>query len=317
MGRSLVIVCEPIPDEAVAWLGERAEVLCVGPGGAGFDGALARAEALVVRTYTRVDAALLSRAPRLRVVGRAGVGVDNIDLAACAAAGVRVVHTPEANADAVVELVLGLVLDVLRSRPLVERAMTRAEWDALRETLVAPRQLAGSTLGVYGFGRVGSRLGRVGAALGMRVIYHDVREIAEGERWGAAPVDRDVLLSESDVLSVHVDDRPGNRGLIDAAALAKVKPGVVLVNTSRGFVVDAGACAAFLRQNPGATAILDVHEPEPVGGEYPLLGLPNARLTPHIGAATGRAKAAMGWVVRDVWRVLGGDEPEFEARAKA
>ncbi|MEZ6242420.1 MAG: NAD(P)-dependent oxidoreductase [Phycisphaerales bacterium] len=312
--RAMVLVAEPIPAEAVRWLGERVEVVASAPGEANFAESLARASGLVVRTYTRVDAALLAAAPHLRVVGRAGVGVDNIDLAACAARGVRVVHTPLANADAVVELVLGLVLDVLRPRPLVDRAMSPQEWGALRESLIAPRQLAGSTLGVYGFGRVGSRLGRVGVALGMRVLSHDVREIPEAERHGATPVDVETLLAESDVVSVHVDERGSNRGLIGPDAFARLRRDVVFVNTSRGFVVDAGSCAEFLRENPGATAILDVHEPEPIEAGSPLLGLANARLTPHIGAATARAKEAMGWVVRDVWRVIEGETPEFEAR---
>lgn len=134
--RAMVLVAEPIPAEAVRWLGERVEVVASAPGEANFAESLARASGLVVRTYTRVDAALLAAAPHLRVVGRAGVGVDNIDLAACAARGVRVVHTPLANADAVVELVLGLVLDVLRPRPLVDRAMSPQEWGALRESLI-------------------------------------------------------------------------------------------------------------------------------------------------------------------------------------
>ncbi len=313
--RALVVVTEPIPEEASAWLAQRAEVVACAQGEAGFGLLLSRADALVVRTYTRVDAALLAGAPRVRVVGRAGVGVDNINLDACAARGVRVVHTPGANTDAVVELVLASVLDVVRPRPLVERAMSQQEWGALRESLVAPRQLAGSTLGVWGYGRVGSRLGRVGSALGMRVIYHDVREIPEDGRHGAAPVEPHTLLAESDVLSVHVDDRAGNRGLVTADAFGRMRPGVVFVNTSRGFVVDAGACARFLRENQGAAAVLDVHDPEPIEAGNPLLVLPNARLTAHIGAATAHAKDAMGWVVRDVWRVLEGEAPEFEARA--
>lgn len=314
MDKPLVVVCEAIPPGAAGWLRERAAVAECGPRDARLGELLARAEGLVVRTYTRVDGALLAGAPRLRVVGRAGVGVDNIHLDACAARGVRVVHTPEANADAVVELVLGMALDVLRPRPLVDRVLPPEAWGALRESLVAPRQLAGSTLGVYGYGRVGSRLGRAGAALGMRVLYHDLRPIPEGEQWGGQAVDRETLLGESDVLSVHVDGRAGNRGLIGEDAFGRMRRGVVFVNTSRGFVVDAGACAEFLLENPVATAILDVHDPEPVAAGSPLLGLPNARLTPHIGAATARAKEAMGWVVRDVWRVLSGQEPEFEAR---
>ena len=308
-----MVVCEPIAPEARAWLVGVCEVIDAGvsPG----DDELARAHGLVVRTYTPVDGALLARAPRLRVVGRAGVGVDHIDLAACAARGVRVVHTPEANAGSVAELVFACLLDVLRPRPRVRRAMDGEAWSRLRERCLAPRSLEGSTLGVLGLGRVGRRVARIGGAMGMRVIYHDLLEIDPAVREGAAPVGMDELLSESDVVSVHVDGRETNRGLIGEGEFGRMRSDAVFVNMSRGMVVDEDACAAFLRANPGATAILDVHEREPIGAGSALLGLENAVLLPHIGSATRRAKLAMSWVVRDVVAVLRGEAPAYEVRA--
>ncbi len=306
------MVCEAISPQARAWLGERAEVIDAGADPS--DESLARAAGLVVRTYTRVDGAMLARAPGVRVVGRAGVGLDNIDLGACAARGVRVVHTPEANAGAVAELVFAGVLDAIRPRPRITEAMDAQAWRELRERSVATMSLEGSTLGVFGFGRIGRRVARAGRAFGMRVIYCDLREIPAAQREGAEAVEAETLLAQADVLSVHVDGREGNRGLIGGGAFGRMRAGVVFVNTSRGFVLDEAACAAFLLKNQGARAVLDVHSSEPIAGDSPVLGLENATLLPHIGSATRGAKEAMGWVVRDVVAVLTGEAPAFEAR---
>ena len=147
----------------------------------------------------------------------------------------------------------------------------------------------------------------------MRVVYHDLLEIPEGDREGAIPVDRAALLTEADVLSVHVDGRPENRGLIGADVLAVLKPDARFVNAARGFVVDAEDLRAWLDANPDAHAICDVHEPEPVPHDHPLLGHPRALLTPHLGAGTRPAKDRMGGVVEDVWRVLVGEPPIWPA----
>ncbi|MBL8760711.1 MAG: 3-phosphoglycerate dehydrogenase [Phycisphaerae bacterium] len=312
--RPRVVVSEELSAGALAWLGERCEVECVRfDAGAAFDAALSRADALVVRTYTKVTAELLAKGARLRVVGRAGVGLDSIDVCACRARGVEVVYTPDANTVAVSEYVLALVVDAFRPRGFVEGALAQAEWSALRKEMIAPRQLSELTLGILGLGRIGKRVARWARALDMNVIYHDLLEMPEAVRCGARPVSRDELLAGADVLTIHVDGRASNRGLVTAEWLARVKRDVTIVNTSRGFVVEAGALAAFLRTSAGARAILDVHEPEPFGAEYPLLGLPNAFLAAHLAACTRTAHENMSWVVRDVWRVLAGEAAEFSA----
>src|SRR5207253_3092913 len=135
----------------------------------------------------------------------------------------------------------------------------------------------------------------------------------DDQRFGASPVSRDQLLRESDIVSLHVDARPSNRHLVNAAALALVRPDVILVNTSRGLVVDDEALRMFLIKNGAARAILDVHDPEPIEPFHPLLGVANASLLPHLGAATKLAHANMSLVVRDVWRVLCKERPEFPA----
>jgi phosphoglycerate dehydrogenase-like enzyme len=223
------------------------------------------------------------------------------------------VHTPGANTSAVVEFVLAVLLDAIRPRLFIDRAMTPAQWESLREDLTAPRQVEGLTLGVLGLGRVGSCVARIAGALGATVLFNDLLDIPETARAGAQPVPLEALLQRADALTVHVDGRPANRGLIGERALALVRPDMLMINTSRGLVVDEPALAAFLLAHPDSRAILDVHAQEPIGLDSPLLGLPNVYLTPHIGAATRPAHLAMSWVVRDVWRVLCGQAPERPA----
>ncbi|MBX3404941.1 MAG: hypothetical protein KF699_16135 [Phycisphaeraceae bacterium] len=309
----LILQTEHLDPAAAAWLAERARIVACSADDPRFGALLAEADALLIRTYTLVDDALLARAPRLRVVARAGVGLDNVDIPACTRRGVRVVSTPGANTRAVVELVFAFLLDALRPRVFLDHALDAAPWKELRKELQAPRQLCDLTLGIIGMGKVGTAIARVAAAMEMRVLYHDLVEIPAAMRAGAEPVALDALLAESDVVSLHVDARPANRGMFGTEQLALCKPDSIIVNTSRGFVVDAAALAAFLRAHPAASAIVDVHEPEPFGNDYPLLGLPNAHLSPHIGAATATANRNMSWVVRDLWRVLSGEEPEWPA----
>ena len=313
--RPLVIQTEDLDPEPAAWLAERCEfVVCPFGDEVRFEGLLPRAEGLVVRTYTQVNRGLLARAPKLRVVGRAGVALENIDVAACRERGIKVVHTPGANTRAVVELVTAFLVDAFRPRLYLEGPIAPERWHQIRREVIAKRELNELTLGILGFGRIGSAVARVGAALDMRVLYNDLIEVPAPKRAGAEPVSFERLLAESDVLTVHVDYRPENKHLLNAAAFARLKPGVLFLNTSRGFVVDPAALAAFLKANPEARAMLDVHDPsEPIKAGYPLLGLPNARLTPHLASGTEKAKRNMSWVVRDIWRVLNGDAPEWEA----
>lgn len=318
MERPVVLITESLAPEPEAWLAERAEVIRGAPGDAGFDGALARTAGLVVRTYTIVDAALLDRAPNLRVVGRAGVGLDNIDLDACAARGVRVVHTPDANRDAVVEYVISMLLPAVRPIAALDAALGGDAWHEHRKRAVTERSSETETLGVIGFGGIGSGVARAARALSMRVLVCDVRELGD-EELRSAMLDRsdvvgmDELLERSSCVSVHVDAHDRNLRLIDSGAFARMRGDVILVNTSRGFVVDPDAAAVFAREHPSATLILDVHDPEPIDPGSALWGLRNVTMTAHIAAGTRSAKTRMSWVVRDVMRVLGGEEPEHDA----
>lgn len=276
-------------------------------------------DGLVVRTYTQVDAALLDRTARLRVVGRAGVGLDNVDLDECQRRSIAVVFTPDANSQAVVEYVLALIMDDLRPRVALSgtSATDPEHFHHLRRTAVG-RQLDRLTVGIIGFGRIGKRLGRVIHALGVRLLVRDLlseQELRTGVDYPFEYVGHDDLLRQSDIVSLHVDGRAENRHMVGSEALSHLKPEALLINTARGMLIDAQALRRWLleHQEQGARAVLDVHDPEPLSDGYPLLGLPNVRLLPHLASRTHQALENMSWVVRDVVAVLDGATSRFPA----
>ena len=299
-----MIQTEHLSEAAAGWLAERADLVVGAPGSPEFEAAAGSAQAMVVRTYTEVDERLLARLPSLRAVGRAGVGLDNIDVAACGRRGVRVFSTPDANTQAVVEYVTCLVCDALRPRAFLDGPVSRARWDELRSEVVAHRQMNELRVGILGLGRIGRRVAQVMRAIGSEVVYCDLADIPEERRNGARPVGVEELFESSDVVTVHVDGRASNRGFVSAPLVARMRADAVFINTSRGFVVDHRALAGALRSNPGMLALLDVHDPEPVTADNPLLGLPNAHLAPHLASRTDAAMEAMSWVVRDVWEAI-------------
>jgi D-3-phosphoglycerate dehydrogenase len=321
--RHKIIVTETLDETPAKWLAERADVVWCRHDSPELAGHLQNADGLVVRTYTLVTPEFLSRAPKLNVVGRAGVGLDNINIPACRARGVEVVYTPDANTQAVVEYVLGLVLDEFRPRHVMPTHVSNDEFHRLRKIHVG-KQLDQFTLGILGFGRIGKRLGRVAAAIGMRVLVNDLlpepglRAAVAEAPGGAYPfefVDAATLYRSSHVLSIHVDGRPENRAIINADALALLKPTCVLINAARGMLIDTPALAAWAKKvaPAGGVAVIDVHEPEPPPADYPLFDLKNVRLLPHLASRTPEALENMSWVVRDVLGVLDGEKPMFPA----
>jgi D-3-phosphoglycerate dehydrogenase len=269
---------------------------------------------MVVRTYTKVNDTLLARGPNLKVVGRGGVGLENIDVAACRARGVEVVYTPDANTQAVAEFVIGYALQLLRPWALFrDRAYEPAEFKRVRETFRGA-QLNELTVGVLGMGRVGRRVGHIAATgFGARVIYNDLLDVRSHLTFPATAVDPPTLFREADVITLHVDMRAGNEHLVGAPLLALMKPTAILINASRGEVLDAAALAAAIRDRRIAGAAIDVFDPEPPPADYPLLGQSNVLLTPHMAARTSTAVENMGWVVRDVVDVLNGRPPKYPA----
>ena len=260
---------------------------------------LALADGLIVRTYTQVNDELLSAAPKLRVVGRAGVGLENIDQAACARRGVAVISTPGANMHAVCEYVFNMIFHLGRPLVHVPDSISAEAFHAYRKT-IRGLELHGKTMGILGMGRNGRAVGRVAYAFGMRVIYNDLLDVAAHVDFPARSVTKPELYAESDILTVHVSHVEGNRNLISAAALERMRQTAYLINTSRGEVIDAAALAVALQGGRLAGAALDVHEPEPPPAEYPLWGVKNLILAPHLAARTQGAMDAMSWVARDV-----------------
>jgi phosphoglycerate dehydrogenase-like enzyme len=309
MNRPAVLITESIAPAPLRWLEQHAEVLTGQPS----PDLLAQIQALIVRTYTRVDSELLELAPALRVVARAGVGLDNIDLDACRARSIPVVYTPDANTHAVAEYVISMMIQALRPIDRLRAPLDDRRWQQVRAEAVTPRSCVGARLGIIGFGRIGSSVARTAAAMGMQVRYTDLREIDPADRHGAAPCDLAEIARDSDVVSVHVDARTGNQHLLDASFFRSLRSDAVLINTARGSVLDTNAAAAFAATHPEARLVLDVFDPEPIEPDSPLWGLDNAVLTPHIAAGTAGAKEAMSWVVRDVVRVLNNQAPTHPA----
>ena len=302
--RPLVVITEHLSEEATAWLEERAEVVHASVTDDAFLAIAPRVNALIVRTYTEVDEALLDTLPLLRAVGRAGVGLDNVDERACAQRGIHVFNTPDANTQAVVEYVLALLCDALRPRLFLDAPVCKEEWNEIRQEVVGLWQMNELVLGILGFGRVGKRIAEVARAIGFQVIYNDLLEIPESARFGAQPVGIEALFTDADIVTIHVDGRSENRKFVSAALINIMRSDAVMINTARGMVLDDTALAGFLARNPAAMAMLDVHDPEPFTAENPLLGLPNAHLAPHLASRTMSAMDAMSWVVKDVWRVI-------------
>lgn len=253
--------------------------------------ALAGVSGLVVRGATKVTAEVLAGAPSLRVVVRAGTGLDNVDLAAAERANVVVRNTPAANAVSVAELVFGLLLAFERHVPAAAADLRAGKWE---KTKYAGRELAGRTLGLVGFGRIGREVATRARAFGMEVVAHDplLASWPAGFEW-AKRVTLDELVAASDVLSLHLPLTRETRGMIGAAELARMKEGALLVNAARGGVVDEAALHAALVAGRPRGALLDVFATEPASGN-PLLALPNVLATPHLGASTREAQVRAG-----------------------
>jgi glyoxylate reductase len=296
MGR--VFVSCPLPGDAVARL-EREHDVVVGVEHEGVRGeAFARAagsiDAIVALLTDRVDAALLARAPRLRVVANVAVGVDNVDLAACRARGVAVSNTPGVLTEATADLAFGLLIDAARRITEGDRIVRRGAFPGWTPSVLLGARVHGATLGVVGFGRIGQAVARRARGFGMHVLYASRAPIAPPlERaLGATHVPVDDLFERADFVSLHCPLTPETRHLVNAERLARMRPGSVLVNTARGGCVDEAALAEALARGPLGAAGLDVFEDEP--RVHPaLLAIENVVLAPHVGSADRPTREAM------------------------
>ena len=261
-------------------------------------GQLADVDALIVRNRTKVDVALLDAAPSLKVVGRLGVGLDNIDVDACAARGIGVIPATGANAGAVAEYVIGTAMALLRQAYTRSAETAAGKWP--RTALSNGRELSGKTLGLIGFGGIGQLTARLAQALGVTVIAHDPMFASDAPVWATTNVgcmSIDGLLAAADIVSLHVPLVAQTRNLIDAAALAKMKQASILINTSRGGIVDEAALAQALHAGHLGGAAIDVFTQEPLAASTPLADAPNLILTPHIAGVTEESNTRVSAVI--------------------
>ena len=253
--------------------------------------ALADADALIVRSAVQVDAALLASAPKLRVIGRAGVGVDNIDIAAATHSGIVVMNTPGANAVAVAELTLGLMISMARSIPRANTTMHAGKWD---KNSLQGQELRGKTLGIVGLGRIGLEVARRASAFGMNILGFDpfvAPVIARENNVTLVPIDE--IFKSSDYLTLHVGLTTQTEGLINKNSLAIMKKGIRIINCARGELIVEAALAEAIASGHVAGAALDVFRQEPLK-DSPFFNLDNVLLSPHIAGATDEAQEAIG-----------------------
>lgn len=306
-----IVICEFMDEPSVKDLQRRFDVV--------YDPALvdrpqdlmrevADAQALIVRNRTQVRGELLAAGRRLAVVGRLGVGLDNIDVAACEARGIAVIPATGANALAVAEYVICTAMVLLRGAYLSSSAVGAGKWP--RGALSEGRESAGKTLGIVGFGGIGRLAAKLARALGMRVVGYDPMLDADAAVWretGAGCRSLDELLREADAVTLHVPLTEATRGLMDTARIGMMKPGAVLINTARGGIVDEAALAGALREGRLGGAALDVFEHEPLPAGSALADVPNLILTPHIAGVTQESNERVSAMIAELvaGRLLG------------
>jgi D-3-phosphoglycerate dehydrogenase len=248
-------------------------------------------DAWIVRGATKVTRRLIEAAPKLRWIARAGAGLDNIDVGTAKERGIAVLNVPGANAVAVAELVFGLLLGLYRHVPAADASMRAGDWAKSR---FMGRELRGKTIGIVGLGKIGRAVAQRARAFEMTCVGHDpLISDADVRAMGVEPAALDALLPRADILTLHVPLTPETRGMIGAAAIAKLPKGAVIVNAARGGLVDETALLAALDSGALSGAAFDVYAEEPPKGS-PLLAHPRVVLTPHVGAATVEAQEAVG-----------------------
>lgn len=311
-----ILVCDPLSEAGLDILRLAGDVsVRLGLDGTELAEAVADVAAIVVRSSTTIDGPTIEAAPRLMVIARAGVGVDNIDVATATRCGVLVVNSPLGNTLAAAEHTIGLMLAAARRIPQAAATMKGGGWN--RKAFIG-RQLSEKTLGLVGLGKVGSEVARRAAAFGMRVIAHDpyVTEQQAAAAGAELVSGLEQLADDADFLSLHCALTPDTRGLINARVLELMKPDAVLINCARGGLVDEQALVVALREQRIGGAALDVFEHEPTSNSE-LLALDNVIATPHVGASTEEAQDAVAVdAARQVKDVLEGRLPRYPVNAR-
>lgn len=295
-----VVISHRLPDTWVEPLRGRCEFV-MGPETTAVSGLrddmsahLADAEGLLSLLTVRVDDALLAQAPRLRVISNMAVGVDNVDLAACTRRGIPVGNTPGVLTAATADLTMALLLSAARRLPQASADARVGRWTTWQPDGWLGAALAGATLGIIGLGQIGAAVAARASAFGLRLVCASPKSRPElEESLGIQRLSFDALLATSDFVTLHVPLRPETRGLIDDRALRLMKPTALLVNASRGPVVDPVALHRALAEGWIAGAALDVTDPEPLPAGHPLYRLDNCLIVPHIGSATHQTRRSM------------------------
>ncbi len=307
-----ILVADPIAADGIERLREAGEVeVATGLSVEELKARIADADALVVRSETKVTAEVLAAATRLRVVGRAGVGVDNIDLEAATRHGVLVLNAPTGNTIAAAEHTIAMMLCMVRNIPRADWSMHQGRWD--RKAFMGT-ELREKTLGLLGLGKIGFEVARIATqGLRMKVIADDPLVTPErAEQAGAELVDFETLLARADILSVHVPLNDKTRGVIGAAELRRMRRGARLLNVARGGIIDEAALAEAVKDGHIAGAAMDVFTKEPLPADSPLLGVPEIVLTPHLGASTTEAQVLVATDVADqIVHYLAGGGPRY------
>jgi len=298
-----IVVCDPISPKGIALLQQRPEfqvtVLPKRLAEAELFPIVSDAAALVVRSETKVTRKMIEAAPKLRVVGRAGVGVDNVDIEAATQHGTVVMNTPGGNTVTTAELTFTMLLSLARKVPQAHATMVAGKWD---RKLFQGVELAGKTLGILGMGRIGTEVAKRAIAFGMRVVAYDPYLTEDRARAiGAGFADSvDQVYFASDFITVHMPVTPETKGMLNAAAFTKMKPGVKIVNCARGEIIAENDLIAALESGKVAGAALDVFSVEPLSADHPFRKHPNLILTPHLGASTEEAQEKCGIEVAEV-----------------
>lgn len=297
--KPIVLLTQPLPPDWIASLACRVN-LVVGPdetfGGwaANLLDALPRADGFLSLLTARVDASLLEKTPRLRVVSNMAAGVDNIDVAACTQRGIPVGNTPGAMTDATADLTMSLMLAAARRLPEAARDARQGRWTTWSPAGWLGADLRGATLGIIGLGKIGRAVAERARGFGLRLVYWNPAQSPESEaQIGARYVSFEELLFVSDFVTLHCPLNESTRGLIGESALRKMKPAAILVNAARGPVVDTDALTRALTEGWIASAALDVTDPEPLPPSHALYALPNCLILPHIGSATHGTRKRM------------------------
>ena len=298
---SRIVIAEFMDESAIAQLAARHEVL--------YDAKLvddparlmseaACADAIIVRNRTQVRGDLLAALARCKVVGRLGVGLDNIDVTACEARGMKVIPATGANALGVAEYVIATAMLLLRGAYRSSAEVAAGQWP--RNALSNGREIGGKTLGLVGFGSIGQLTAKLGQAMGMQALAYDAVLSASDPVFahtGVRGMALDELLTHADVVSLHVPLVDSTRNLFDAQRIAAMRPGAVLINTSRGGIVDEAALAAALRSGKLGGAALDVFASEPLAANAAFAACPNLVLTPHIAGVSSESNQRVSFMI--------------------